>query len=97
MDTGNTVAVGDIALIPLIVGTIQLIKRFFPDASGNVWLLLAYLFGLVGQSVVFLIAKGTTIGTWDFATWATVVVSAAWFGKASTEAWDNVVKPRLDV
>ena len=95
MDGTNTVAIGDVTLIPLIVGTIQLIKRFAPDAPGNIWLALAYLFGFAGQTVVFLMAKGTNIAAWDFTTWAVVVVTGMWFGYTSTQAWDNVVRPPL--
>lgn len=101
---GNTVAIGDVALIPCIIGTTETIKRFIlallkwikghevavPD---EVWVFAVYLLGILGQSTVFMIAKGVPWQTpWDFATWAAAVVSGLNFGWLATLAYDARVK-----
>lgn len=85
------VAIGNIALIPLIIGLVQLFKRFFPTLPTNVWLGLSFLFGIVGQMIVFVIAHGgtfTSAGAWTLETWALAVVLGLTVGLAAAKAYD---------
>jgi len=87
-----TVAIGGVVLIPIIVGLIQLLKRFFPTAPGNLWLALSFLFGLAGQFVVYVIANGgsfASIADWTLALWAACVVTGLAFGLAASKAYDE--------
>ncbi len=92
----SKVAVGDVLLLPLIIGLVQAIKRFFPVAQNTVWFGLAFVFGVAGQVVVFLIAHpGSTSKAgnmpwagWDFATWALCIVTGLAFGLAAGKTYD---------
>jgi len=90
----TTVAIGDVALLPFIVGLIQFIKRFFPKAPGNVWLFTSFLLGVVGESVVFVIANGAGVKVWDTSTWAMIVVYGLAFGLAASKAYDELIKSK---
>jgi len=92
MDAG-TVAIGEVVLLPLIVGLIQLIKRFAPEAPGNLWLALAFLFGVIGQFVVFLIGHGgsfAALSEWTLEVWALAVVTGLAFGLAAGKSFDEL-------
>jgi len=87
-----TVAIGGVVLIPLIVGLIQLFKRFVPKAPGNVWLALSFVLGVAGQFIVYVIANGgefAAVGSWTLATWAACVVTGLAFGLAASKAYDE--------
>ena len=84
------VAIGGVVLIPVIVGLVQFIKRLIPSAPDNLWLLLSFLLGILGQCVVWLIATGTAVASWTLEQWATLVVLGLAFGMASSKAWDEV-------
>lgn len=89
----STVAIGGVVLIPVIVGLIQLFKRFAPNAPDNVWLALSFVFGVAGQFIVYVIANGgafSSIPGWDLATWAAAVVTGLAFGLAASKAYDEV-------
>ncbi len=94
MEAEKTV-IGDVALIPLIVALIQFLKSLAPDSTpGNVWKVLAFVLGIIGQTTVFIIARGFP-QNWDFSTWAVVIVSGLWFALLATQSYDSVIKPRL--
>ena len=86
----STVMIGGVALIPLIIGVIQFVKRLFPEAPGNVWLALSFALGIAGQTVVFLIATGGSVVSWSLETWATAVVTGLAFGLAAGKSWDEL-------
>ena len=87
----GTIAIGGIALLPLIVGIIQFCKRFAPGVYGNVWLAMSFALGVVGQVVVFLIAHGGTFAGWDLETWATIVVMGLTTGLATSKLYDESI------
>ncbi len=87
MDTGK-VAVGDVVLLPMIIALVQAVKRFFPTAQPALWFGLAFVFGVLGQTVVFLIAHGESWAGWDMTTWSLCVVSGLAFGLAAGKAYD---------
>ncbi len=88
----SRIAVGDVVLLPVIIGLVQAIKRFFPAAQNTVWFGLAFVFGVVGQVVVFMIAHPGTGNMpwagWDLATWSLCVVTGLAFGLAAGKAYD---------
>lgn len=83
------IAIGNVLLLPLIVGLIEFIKRFFPQAAGNVWLATSFVLGVVGQIVVFLIGHGGTFAGWDLETWALAVVLGLSAGLATGKLYDE--------
>jgi len=94
LDTGfdaTNVAIGDVLLLPLIIGLIQFVKRFFAQAPGNVWLFASFALGIIGQMVVFMAANGTAVGSWNFSTWIMVVVYGLAFGLAASKTYDELV------
>lgn len=87
---GTTLAIGGIALLPLIIGLIQFVKRFAPNAHGNVWLGAAFLLGVIGQVVVWIIAAEMPLEAWALADWAAIVVMGLSSGLAAGKAYDEV-------
>ena len=95
-----TIAIGGVVLIPVIVGLIQLFKRFFANAPGNLWLALSFVFGLIGQFIVYVIANGGTFASvldWSLAIWAAAVVSGLAFGLAASKAYDEAAAARSPI
>ena len=91
MDAG-TVAIGGIVLLPTIVGLIQLAKRFFPQAPGNLWLACAFFLGVLGQFIIYVIANGgtfTALAEWTLALWAACIVTGLTYGLAAAKAYDE--------
>lgn len=87
-----TVAIGGVVLIPIIVGLIQLVKRFFQQAPGNLWLACSFFLGLLGQFIVYVIANGgsfAAISEWTLALWSACVVTGLAFGLAASKAYDE--------
>ena len=87
----STVAIGDVVLLPLIVGLIQYVKSFRPNANGDIWRGLSFVLGLLGQTVVFLLAHSGSVAGWQFGTWALCVVTGLGFGLASGKAFDEAI------
>jgi len=85
------VAIGGVTLIPLIIGLIEFLKRLFPQAPGNVWLVTSFIFGIIGQTVVFVIAAGGSVAGWSLEMWATAVVTGLAFGLAASKTFDLAV------
>ncbi len=81
-------AIGELALMPIIIGLVQAIKRFWPEGTSAVWFGLSFLLGVVGEVVVFLIAHPAPLENWDLATWALCVVAGLSFGLAAGKAYD---------
>ncbi len=97
LDTGfdaTNVAIGDVLLLPLIIGLIQFVKRFFARAPGNVWLFASFVLGITGQTVVFMVANETAVGSWDFGTWSMVVVYGLALGLAASKMYDELLASR---
>lgn len=90
MDFGK-VAVGEVALIPFIVGLIQFLKSFAPTAPGNVWRASSFVLGLVGQLAIFIIAHGGNVYGWDLGTWLTCTVTGFAFALAAGKAYDETL------
>ena len=89
MDYGK-IAIGDVLLIPLIIGLVQVIKRFLPQAPENLFFGLSFLFALALQTVVFLIGHGASFAGWDLETWALCMVTGLAFGLAASKAYDEL-------
>lgn len=88
----SKVAVGDVALIPLIVGLIQFFKSFVPAAPGNVWRAASFILGLCGQLAIFVIAHDGGVSGWDLGTWLTCAVTGFAFALAAGKAYDEVLR-----
>jgi len=82
--------IAGIAIIPLIIGIIEAVKRFFPNAHRNVWFGLSLLLGIAGRVVALLIAnEGQFPAT--FVGWAGLIVLGLAFGLASGKAYDETL------
>lgn len=92
-----TVAIGGVLLIPLIVGLIQLAKKLVPNAPGNVWLLVAFVLGMVGQVLTVMLAQAKPLENWAFDLWVTTLVQGAAFGLAAAKAYDELIDPETSV
>lgn len=90
-------AVAQVALIPLLMGVIGVIKRAgalipfgvgqkIEELPGDVWFVLSVLLGSVVQVLYYFAFVGTPE---TFATWFTLVVIGAAFGLASGKAYDE--------
>lgn len=86
------IAIGNVLLLPLIVGLIEFVKRFFPEAPGNLWLALSFVLGVTGQIVVFLIGHNGTFVGWNLETWALAVALGLSTGLATGKLYDEGVK-----
>lgn len=86
---GTAVAIGGVALVPLIVALIQFAKRFASSAPGNVWLGASFVLGVIGQIVTWIIALEAPVGAWTLEQWAVVVVLGLNFGLAASKAYDE--------
>ena len=86
----TTLAIGDIVLIPLIIGLVQAFKRFAPNASNDIWFGVAMVLGLVLQILVFMIAHGQSFVGWDMQTWVLGVTTGLSFGLATGKAYDKL-------
>ncbi len=79
-------SIAEIAVIPMIVGLIQFVKRFFPQAPDNLWLGSAFFLGIAFQVVAFLIANPWP---WTLGVWLSAVVLGISAGLAATGAYDR--------
>lgn len=94
MDTSfESIAIGGIAVVPLVIGLIQFIKSFFPGASSNVWKALSFLFAFIGTVAVFIISQESQgpidLSSWTFTTWATLITQSLLVGLAAGKAYDE--------
>lgn len=80
-------AIAGVVLIPLIIGVIEAVKRFFPRAHGNVWFGVSLILGIVGQAVIWITAAGGLPATLEG--WAALVMIGLSFGLASGKAYDE--------
>lgn len=85
------VAIAGVNLLFLIIGFIEFIKGFFPDAPGRLWLALAFLFGVIGQGVAYVQANGVPATLDDG---AAVVVLGLLTGLAAAKAYDESIGKR---
>lgn len=86
MDSDVTFA--GVALIPLIVGLIQFLKRIAGNVEGNIWLGLSMLLGIAGMSAVYLAEQGAPA---DFQGWLSMVILGLAFGLAASKAYDETL------
>ena len=86
---GENPGIAGVALVPLIIGLIEAIKRFFKNAPGEVWFALSLVFGVAGEVVLHIIAHGLPF---DLAGWTELVVLGIAFGLASGKAYDEYQK-----
>ena len=84
-------AIAEVALIPLIVGLIQALKRFFPTAHTNVWFGLSLLLGVAFQVAAYVATVGLPAG---FTEYFSLVVMGLAFGLASGKAFDETLNKR---
>ncbi len=82
-------AIGEVALLPLIVGLIQFAKLFAPRAPGNLWRAVAFGLGVLGQWVVYLIGRGGSGAGWDLEAYALLVVTGLVAGLAAGKLYDE--------
>ena len=81
-------AIAEVALIPLIVGLIQALKRFFPSAHSNVWFGLSLLLGVVFQVAAYVATVGLPSG---FTEYFSLVVMGLAFGLSAGKAYDETL------
>lgn len=81
-------AVAQVALIPLIVGVIEALKRFFPTSHSNIWFGLSLLLGVAFQVAAYVATVGLPSG---FTAYFSLVVMGLAFGLASGKAYDEAV------
>lgn len=81
-------AIAEVALVPLIVGLIQALKRFFPTAHSNIWFGLSLLLGIGFQLAAYVAIVGLPSG---FTEYFTLVVLGLSFGLASSKAYDETL------
>ena len=81
-------AIAEVALIPLIVGLIQALKRFFPSAHSNIWFGLSLLLGVVFQVAAYVSVLGLPSG---FTQYFTLVILGLAFGLASGKSYDETL------
>lgn len=82
--------VADVAVIPIIIGIIQAAKRFFPQASGNVWFALS-----LALSWGFFVGDRLVRYSWPWlpGTWEEVIVMGLVYGLAAGKAYDETFPP----
>lgn len=84
----NELVIGGVVVIPLLIGWVQLLKRFFPNAPGNLWLGLVLVFS-VAISVVATIADNGVPA--NLQTWLTVVIVGLAFGLSASKVYDETI------
>ena len=84
----EAIAIGGMVLVPLIVGLIEVLKRFFPHAHGNVWLGVSIALGMAGQVVVTIFASELPA---TLEQWAALVVLGLNFALAASKAYDESI------
>lgn len=85
----ESILIAGVVLSPLIIGWVQVLKRFAPDASGNLWLGLVLFFGVV-LSMIAQVANEGTPGSWQG--WLGVVVIGLFYGLATSKLYDETVR-----
>ena len=84
----SSVAISGVVLIPLIIGIIQAIKRFAPEADTRTWFALSFVLAVVGEVVVFVLEYGGIVGL-DM--WASLVVLSISLGLAAGKSYDETI------
>lgn len=79
-------SIAQVALIPLIIGTIQAAKRFAPNAHDNVWFGLSLFLGVGFQALAYLAFEGVPT---SFPEILSLCVMGLAFGLASGKAYDQ--------
>jgi hypothetical protein len=90
-DDGVNLAFAGVAISGLIVGLLQVAKRFFPTAHSNIWLGASLFLGIVGQTAVYVAQLGVPD---SFQAWLTLLILGLAFGLSASKAYDETVKPR---
>lgn len=81
-------AVAQVALIPLIVGVIEALKRFFPTSPSNLWFGLSLFLGVAFQVAAYVATVGLPSG---FTEYFSLTVMGLAFGLAAGKAYDEVM------